>query len=179
VVDALVDDYYIEGSRLPAGAYFGSEVLPDVEEHTAIVRVARDGNASRFAYYHALWDLCLGTDLQLLYDIGQQHQVWSIDHGLWFDSLEGDWSPELLQQRSGKPWDWPAGELPSGLEKTGFTAAADAIDALSDTDLAGVMAGVPLEWGVSDNVLRTLALFIYARRPVVARRLREIVTEHP
>jgi hypothetical protein len=158
---------------LPAGLYFGSEVLTDVEEHTAIVRTGSDGNASRFAYYLALWDLCLGTDLQLLYDVGQQDQVWSIDHGLWFDSLESDWSPELLQRRVGQPWDWPATPLPRGLDRAAFIGAADAIDALTAVDLADVMADVPLEWGVSDNALRDLALFVHTRRPAVAKRLRE------
>ncbi|TCM45556.1 hypothetical protein [Kribbella sp. VKM Ac-2568] len=170
---ALVEDYYIGGERPVAGTFFASELLHDVEEHTTITRVARDGNSHRFPHYLALWDLCLGTDLQLLYHLTEHHQVWSIDHGLWFDSLEADWSPDLLAERVDKHWPWPEEALPAGLDGSAFRSAADAVDGLTGTDLANIMGSVPLESGVSDQSLRALAMFIHARRPTVSQRLRE------
>ncbi|TDU89673.1 hypothetical protein EV138_3248 [Kribbella voronezhensis] len=169
---ALVESYFIDGQRLPSGLYVGSELLPDVEEHTSITRVARDGNAQRFAHYLALWDLCLGTDLQLLYHLPEHDQVWSIDHGLWFDSLEGDWTQTLLSGRINEPWPWPDEVLPRGLDRKALTAAASAVAALTIGDLAGAIGSVPLEWGISDHALCTLALFVHARRSTVANRLR-------
>jgi hypothetical protein len=173
VDQALVESYYIDGQRLPSGLYVGSELLPDVEEHTSITRVTRDGNAQRFPHYLALWDLCLGTDLQLLFHLSEHHQVWSIDHGLWFDSLEGDWTADLLSVRVNEPWPWPDQVLPKGLDGAALAAAADAVGRLTIEDLAGVIRCVPLEWGVPDHVLRTLALFVDARRSPVAKRLRD------
>jgi HipA-like protein len=174
VDQALVESYYIDGQRLPSGLYVGSELLPDVEEHTSISRVARDGNAQRFPHYLALWDLCLGTDLQLLFHLSEHHQVWSIDHGLWFDSQEGDWTSDLLSARVNRPWPWPAEELPNGLDDGALVAAADAVGGLTMENLAGAIGCVPLEWGISDGALRTLALFVYDRRSVVAKRLRDV-----
>lgn len=176
---ALVSDQYIDGSRLPAGVYVGSEVLRDVEEHTRITRVGRDGNAARFAFYLALWDLCLGSDLQLLYHLAEHHQVWSIDHGLWFDSLEGDWTPEHLAGRANEPWPWPPDIDVRALEAQALRSAADAVDDLSCADLAEVMRHVPLQWGVADDALRTLAKFVHGRRGLVAQRLREAVGDRP
>ena len=170
---ALVTDTYADGRRLPAGLYAGSELLTDVEENTVITGVRRDGNANRFAYFLALWDLCLGTDLQLLYHLAANDQVWSIDHGLWFDSLEGDWSPELLAKRDGLPWDWPDTAEGQPFSADALIGAAAAIEALTCNDLAAVLSGVPLTWGIADETLLTLARFIYERRPAVSERLRE------
>jgi hypothetical protein len=175
VDEALVEGQYVDGSRLPAGVYLGSELLRDVEEGTNIARVARDGNSTRFAFYLALWDLCLGSDLQLLYHLAEHDQVWSIDHGLWFDSLEGDWTSNHLAQRSGEPWPWPPDISARALDETARRNAADAVEGLSCADLADVMSQVPLQWSVADDVLRTLAKFIYERRSLVAQRLRDAV----
>jgi len=173
VDQALVESYYIDGHRLPSGVYVGSELLPDVEEHTSITRVTRDGNARRFPHYLALWDLCLGTDLQLLFHLSEHHQVWSIDHGLWFDSLEGNWTSDHLSARVNVPWPWPNEGLLRGLDGVALAAAADAVGGLTMENLASAIGCVPLEWGVSDQALRTLALFVHTRRSAVAKRLRD------
>jgi hypothetical protein len=178
VDDALVSDQYVDGWRLPAGTYIGSELLGDVEEHTRITRVSRDGNATRFASYLALWDLCLGSDLQLLYHLAEHDQVWSIDHGLWFDSLEGDWTPEHLAGRAAEPWAWPDIDV-RALDDEALHRAADAVESLTCTNLAEVMSQVPLEWGVADDALRTLAEFVHRRRGLVAQRLRDAVGDRP
>jgi hypothetical protein len=173
VEDALVRDSYANGTRLPGGTYVGSEMLRDVEESTQITRVARDGNSERFAYYLALWDLCLGTDLQLLYHLAERDRVWSIDHGLWFDSIEGDWTPDLLAARVKTPWPWPDEVQLGSLKVAALSAVAESVDLLSSHDLARTIGEVPLEWGVADETLRTLAFFVYSRRTKVSERLRE------
>ncbi|WP_328525034.1 HipA family kinase [Kribbella sp. NBC_00359] len=147
VDDALVRDSYANGIRLPGGTYVGSEMLRDVEESTQITRVARDGNSERFAYYLALWDLCLGTDLQLLYHLAERDRVWSIDHGLWFDSIEGDWTPDLLAARVKTEWPWPEEVQLRSLQVAALSAAAESVDGLSCDDLARTIGEVPLEVG--------------------------------
>lgn len=179
VDEALVSDQFVDGSRLPAGPYVGSELLDDAEEQTTITRVSRDGNATRFAFYLALWDLCLGSDLQLLYHLAERDQVWSIDHGLWFDSLEGDWTPEHLADRADDPWPWPPDIDVKALDVEALRKAADAVDSLTCGDLTEVMIQVPLEWGVADDALRTLAKFVHGRRGLVSQRLRDAVGDRP
>ncbi|GAA3078074.1 hypothetical protein JOF29_005115 [Kribbella aluminosa] len=179
VDEALVCDQHVDGSRLPAGVYFGSELLPDVEEHTEITRVGRDGNATRFAFYLALWDLCLGSDLQLLYHLAEHDQVWSIDHGLWFDSLEGDWTPSHLAGRADQPWPWPQNIDAAALNTEALRTAANLVEGLSCANLGEVMGQVPLEWGVADEALHTLAKFVHGRRALVAQRLRDAVGDRP
>jgi hypothetical protein len=174
----LVTDQYSDGQRLPAGLYAGSELLTEVEEDTKITRVRRADNAARFAYYLALWDLCLGTDLQLLYHLAEHDQVWSIDHGLWFDSHEDDWSPAHLAKQGHRPWPWPDGSATQPFKGDAFVRAGAAVDALTCRDLANVLSGVPLEWGISDDTLRTLARFIYERRSAVSERLREAAARY-
>ncbi|WP_442913239.1 HipA family kinase [Kribbella sp. CA-293567] len=170
---ALVIDQFVDGQRLPAGLYAGSELLTEVEEDTVVARVRRADNAARFAYYLALWDLCLGTDLQLLYHLAETDQVWSIDHGLWFDSLEGDWSAAHLSRQGSLPWPWPDGARPQPFSRAAFLSAGAAVDGLTCQDLADVLGGVPLEWGIADETLRTLARFVYERRSAVSERLRQ------
>lgn len=170
----LAEGYFASGHPIPAGTYFGSELLTDVEETTEILRVSRDGNAQRFPKFLALWSLCLGTDLQLLYHVSSDHQVWSIDHGLWFDSHEGDWTPELLSRWANDAWPWPEGQRPQGLNPAALHEAADALTALTSDSLALVVGEVPTEWGIADTDLRALAKFVYQRRDLIARQLREI-----
>jgi hypothetical protein len=169
---ALVRGAYANGIRLPEGTYIGSEMLQDVEEGTQVSRVARDGNSERFAYYLALWDLCMGTDLQLIYHLAEHDQVWSIDHGLWFDSIEGDWTPDLLTASVMEPWAWPDEVELRTLSSSALLSVAEAVEGLSCEDLAMTIGAVPVEWGVADEALRTLASFVFSRRAGVAARLR-------
>lgn len=71
------------------------------------------------------------------------------------------------------PRPWPNDGLPKGLDGSALAAAADAVGALTMENLAGAIGCVPLERGVSDGALRTLALFVHARRTAVAKRLRD------
>lgn len=174
VDDALTDGIRVDGYALPGGTHVGSEVLPQAEELTTVDRISHDGNARRFAAYLALWELCLGTDPQLLYDLSQSDTVWSIDHGLWFESLESDWTEEHLDSRIDEPWPPPRGSQLGGLAADALLDAADRLGDLSEQELSRGVAAVPLEWGVSDEQLTTLAAFIDKRRVRVAKRLRDL-----
>lgn len=174
----LTTGFRANGLPIPGGTYFGSELLADVEEATEILRVEHDGNAQRFPRFLALWELCLGADLQLLYHVSNDHQVWSIDHGLWFDNQEGDWTPSLLQQWRQVAWSWPDAGRPKGLDPTGLHGAADAVLSISLQSLAQILAEVPQDWGIQDKNLAALAEFIYYRRNLVANQLRTIAAHY-
>jgi hypothetical protein len=175
---ALVEGFSAFGDFVPAGTHIGSELLADVEEATEILRVARDGNAERFPRFLALWMLCLGTDLQLLYHVSNEDQVWSIDHGLWFDTHEGDWTPSLLEEWVDDNWPWPEDQRPKGLSATALHQAADSVSELTVELLAHVVGEVPLQWGVDDANLKAIAKFVHQRRTLIASQLRTIAAHY-
>lgn len=168
----LTEGFFAGGHSLPGGTYFGSELLTNVEETTEIVRVKRDGNAERLPRFLALWSLCLGQDLQLLYHLSKDDQVWSIDHGLWFDNYEADWNVDLLNSAVDEHWSWPEDEKPIGLDATALVAAADSLSNLTVETLARIVGEVPPEWGVPDVELRALATFVHSRRDLIDSQLR-------
>lgn len=168
---ALVEGIYSNGVKVPGGTYFGS-LLRAGEERQAIDHVSDDGNDGRFAYLLALWELCLGCDGQFLYDHRSDSQVWSFDHGMWFNSLEGPWAPHQLSTWIELRWEWPDGD-PKGLRADALEDAADKVAALTEVHVCEILASVPVSWGIGDNELRALGEFLLDRRQVVSTRLRE------
>lgn len=162
---------YCDEFILRHGVAFGSLHLPTAVEGESIALVKEDGNTRRYPYMLALWDLCLGADLQVLYDTSKSNQVSSYDHGLWFSNDEGDWDSEVLSRMVASKWPWPA--APMGLSGTAFHEVADAIADLTLDDVLGVVSGVPVEWGVQSSDLEALAWFVACRAPIVANRLRQ------
>lgn len=171
VEDVLIEGVYSNGVKLPAGTYFGS-LLQSGEERQAIDHVSDDGNDGRFAYLLALWELCLGCDGQFLYDHRSDSQVWSFDHGMWFNSLEGPWAPRDLSAWAKLRWEWPDGD-PRGMRADALEDAADRVAALTEEDVCEILASVPLSWNISDDELQALGGFLLERRQLVSARLRE------
>lgn len=169
VDSVLVDGLSANGDKLPAGVYFGSLLQPG-EERQQIDHVADDGNCDRFAYLLALWELCLGCDGQFLYDHDAESQVWSFDHGLWFNSLEYPWAVSELSAWKEMRWDWPEGD-PSGLSSESLIDAADRVRGISEESICEILAAVPLSWGIGDDDLRALGEFLLDRKDYVASRL--------
>lgn len=167
----LVQGLSIGGVQPRGGVWFGSRFVNGVES-TRIERVSRDGNAQRVPAYLALWNLCLGCDEQFIYDQSSDSQVWSIDHGLWFDSHEGDWTPELLARAVERGWDQPDWSGSRRVDPRSLHEAATALEQLSSETIGDVVGNVPVEWKVSDEQLLALGEFIHNRRKPVAQLLR-------
>lgn len=172
VSDELVADLRIDGQRLPGGTYIGSELLEHSEESTEVSRVASDGNRERYPFLLAVFDLCLGDDMQLLHDQDDDQAVWSIDHGLWFWSTEGDWSPATLASMMQSSGMW--GARPRGLSVEALLQAADGVDHLKADDLAPIWASTPTAWGIDDEHRAALLQFVLDRRSGVSGRLRSL-----
>ena len=107
VPDSLVGTFIPDTKiRLRGGPVFGSLDLHDAEVDlmdTGINFAEKDGNYDRIPCLTALWLLTNARDLQVLYDAEADHSIWSIDHGLWFDSNEEMWRLSPNDLRSGKP----------------------------------------------------------------------------
>jgi hypothetical protein len=162
---------YCDEVKLREGVAFGSLHLASAVEGESVAFVKEDGNMERYPFMLALWDLCLGADMQVLYDTSKANQVSSFDHGLWFSSDEGDWDADVLTRLAEGKWHWPA--APLGLSGRAFHEAADALTDLSLDDTLNIVSGVPLEWEIQSNDLEALAWFVAKRAPIVATRLRQ------
>jgi hypothetical protein len=178
VEQEFIGDLRFNGVAPSPGTFFGSRFQAGSEEQTQIGFVGKDGNAERFARFLALWELCMGDDAQFLYSHTDDLQVWSIDHGLWFNCMEGDWTPAQLAAWTEESWEWPEGRFPAGLSARELHEAANSLDRLTSGAIGRAVGGVPVDWEVPDDELYALAYFIHCRRGAVASRLRAAATHY-
>lgn len=166
----LIDGQVVNGCRIQGGTCFGSLRLASAEEATDAWRTARDDNKRRYAGIAALWDLCLGDDLQVLHDVTDDSTVWSFDHGLWFCNTEADWDADSLRSMADCSWDpfVTDGRLDAGE----LMCLADRLESLSADQVADAVCNVPVEWQVPESDLRALAGFIWSRRRLTAFNMR-------
>lgn len=69
----------------------------------AVHHVLDDSNHNEIPNLIALWALCnVQEDLQFLYDTNNDYEIWSIDHGFWFDSLPFPWQLSPVEQIAGR-----------------------------------------------------------------------------
>lgn len=169
VASAVVHGLHANGTRFPSGVYFGSRMQSGVETQ-AVDHVLDDGNPERFARLIALWELCLGQDPQYLYCHADDEQVWSLDHGMWFNSYEAPWTVHELTQWHSLRWDLPPGAT-SGISESELRAAAADVASIAESDVAVILSEVPLDWGVRDEELVALGQLILARRQAVSESL--------
>ena len=169
VHSAVVHGQTGNGVPFPPGVYFGSRQQTGVETQV-VDHVRDDGNPHRFARLLALWELCLGQDAQYLYCHADEEQVWSLDHGMWFNSLESPWTPRELATWTDTRWDLPPGKL-AGISGSELRDVAVSVSLITESDVTVILAEIPLDWNVRDDELQSLGEFILARRHVVARSL--------
>ncbi|MBB6567004.1 hypothetical protein HPO96_31200 [Kribbella sandramycini] len=160
---------YGEVHRLSAGIAHGSLNLEFADVIDELLYTSDDDNARRQPALAALWDWCLGEDEQWLYDLRDDHSIWTFDHGLWLGGGFG-WSGDQLAHDVAANWWWT--EPVTGMDKAAFGDVADRIEAVTAEQLIEVVAGVPVAWDVPPFELETVAWFLYRRRTPVANRLR-------
>lgn len=156
-------------ARFRTGVAHGSLHLENAEERDEIVYLRRDGNPQRRATLAALWDLCMGSDPQWLYDQAGDYRLWSFDHGFWLGGDGGDWNAQMLRRLLHRDWSWS--EDLQGMDPGSLIECAGRLDTISAEEILAVLAGVPTEWGTSDQDLETLGWFLFNRKSVVADRI--------
>lgn len=176
VPDHLTHDSRLSGSGIQAGVAHGSLFLGSCQEKNVLDSVGHDGNSVRQPRFIALWELCFGEDEQWLYDRDNEDQVWSFDHGYWITGGE----PEPLTARdleitlrAWKPWEGSV----RGMDPSAFLEVADRIESLAVTDFIDAIASVPVAWGVSDELLESLAWWLHHRRIHAAERMRTLANK--
>lgn len=172
----LIQDSRMVGSGNQAGVAHGSVLLDSCDVKSVLDSVGRDGNKIRQPRFIALWELCSGEDEQWLYDRENDEQVWSFDHGYWITGGE----PEPLTVRDlevtlrhWKPWEGSV----RGMDPTAFLAVAVRLEELTVSDFIDVVASVPVAWAISDELLESLAWWLYQRRVHAAKRMRTLANK--
>lgn len=172
----LTHDSRLLGSGIQAGMAHGSLFLGACQEKNVLDSVYRDGNKTRQPRFIALWELCYGEDEQWLYDRDNDEQVWSFDHGYWITGGE----PEPLTIESleitlsgWKPWDGSV----RGMDPEAFLEVGTLLEGLTVSDFIDAVASVPVTWGIPNDLLESLAWWLYYRRTHVAQRMRTLATK--
>ncbi len=151
--------------------------LPNAIDSDDLTYTRRGQNARRQASMMVLWDLCVGEDPQWLYDASDGYAIWSYDHGLWFTTGEGDWTPQVLIDLVDTVATYP--NVPRGISAPALLETADRVERLTPEQLLGAMSAVPVEWLPERFDLEVMAWFLYRRAPAVAERARSLASRGP
>ena len=155
-------------SRLTSPPMFGSLALPTVAELYDVQDVEHDGNSHRIPYLVALWLLCHADDIQMMYDLDADRQIWSFDFGFWFGSMWELWGldlPDSVHGRTKIPF------IPGGTESVAWDEAIEAVESLTPEKLAHVPRLVPEAWGVAQRNVEQLTQFVLDRVPYTVKQL--------
>lgn len=169
IAPELVGGLTYDGSadELAPGRAFGSRIRPDVTLVDADVAPPQwrkvEANRSRAAaicVFHAL--LTLGDSPQFVVRNVEPYEFWSIDHG-HFISGGGPWPGDLGDQTDVA--DIATGVFPEfSLTTEDLQAAAQPLLALSDEDIAALIAPLPAEWCPSANLRARCLKLVVDRR---------------
>lgn len=154
--------------RLRSGPVFGSLLVSTAIESDQINYVSRDQNYDRVPLLIALWLLCNAEDIQMLYELGADHSIWSIDHGFWFGSFEREWELGEPEEFAGRP------ELPrvaEGIPAVHWDRAIDAVRRLEIDLFAQVIDVLPQQWNIETNDVKQLCEYVYRRREYAIQEL--------
>lgn len=141
---------------------FGSLEKMGVEHSYDISSIHKDGNADRIPYLAALWYLCNAEDIQMLYCLAEDEQIWSLDHGYWFGSHEGPRGLYSPSERAGRP-DTPA--IGRGTSPKAWESAMEAVSDLTHADLAHIANMIPTEWAMDPSEVNDMIAYVLQRVP--------------
>jgi hypothetical protein len=172
IPDTLAGVEFRSGRTLEEGWASGSVAVEPAIETREMTARTRDDNARRHTGLYALHDWLGGSDAQWL-TVGPDQRYFSHDHGHYFPGGPG-WSEANLQASAGAPY--PLAFPTPGLDPRERDRLADAIAAVSEDDVAGLLSVLPSSWPPDDDQLEALIDFILGRRAAVAHRVRALVT---
>ena len=158
-----------EGREISDAPLFGSRVVQTAQEKDTLDYLNRDGNQERIPRLVALWYLCNAVDIQVLYKQENDFQIFSFDHGYWFDSQEPPGRQLIsFHQPAGRP-EIPA--IPGHIKKDNWQAAINAVDALEYSDLHHIIDMIPSEWNQSKQGMDEILRYVLGRKGYTIERL--------
>ena len=159
----------IQGNVISDLPLFGSRVVQTAQEKDTLDYLNHDGNQERIPRLVALWYLCNAVDIQVLYKHENDFQIFSFDHGYWFDSQEPPGRQLIsFHQPAGRP-EIPA--IPGHIKKDNWQAAINAVDALEYSDLHHITDMIPPEWNQSKQGMDEILHYVLGRQDYTIERL--------
>jgi|SRR5215475_8309572 len=166
------------GMSLATGLARASRALDRADEYgrPSLYARHRDDNRRRHVGIYALFDWCMGSDQQWLYDLDEDRTIYSHDHGLYLPPTGfGFYTIDALKAEVSSPSTLP--DAPSGLDAGAIEQVAKALEAVSRGNLIRVLNHVPASWPATDEELEALGWFLERRAPAVATRLRDLCSK--
>jgi hypothetical protein len=118
-------------------------------------------NRGRFASLCALYSLAGAGDHQLFYSTSEPRLVYSLDHGHFFPNGP-NWTADRLTAAAPATIDpWFAAANLTNIE---LVQIRDRLAAISDTDIAEILAGPPPEWPFAQVERDALDKYLRTRR---------------
>ncbi|WP_241800083.1 HipA family kinase [Corynebacterium diphtheriae] len=151
--------YSLDGTPLFGSLNLDGAVLESAPQ--AIHHVLDDSNHNEIPKLIALWALCnVQEDLQFLYDTNNDYEIWSIDHGFWFDSLPFPWQLSPVEQMAGRI---QVPQLTARIPAESWDKAIAAIGKLDSSLIDEICGKLPDEWEVTRAEIATLVNYAIGR----------------
>ncbi|MGN6545181.1 MAG: HipA family kinase [Aureliella sp.] len=162
------------GRVLHAGIAHGSLHLENSFEQKAVYPSYRrnDDNRRRHAGYYALYDWCWGADPQWLHQASKDYATFSHDHGLF---LPAPWTRAAWEPLVSEPHEFWADCR--GFDDNEFERLANALEAVSQQTIVGILQTVPESWPVTDEELAVIGCFLFHRAGTAAERVRRLAEQ--
>lgn len=168
IPDDLAGWEYRPGKQLEAGWAHGSRDVEPVTLASQLEHRANDDNRRRHAGYFALYDWLVGADPQWLIRVPSDWMYFSHDHGHYLPGGP-NWSIQSLRDHGAD--EHRLAQDIAGLDGAELHRLADALEAMTEADIAESLEDLPHEW-LSDDELEEVISFASARGGPVADRLR-------
>lgn len=159
--------------RLTGTPLFGSLNLHTATLHQGfgvIPYVNDDANYNHIPKLIALWLLCnVQDDIQILTDNDDDNSIWSIDHGLWFDSEPYPWQLTPPERAGGTP---RIPLLRTEIPNSSWDKAINALDNLDTTLREELQEAIPIEWAIPAHETDKLMNYVLSRKDYARELLR-------
>jgi hypothetical protein len=149
-------------TNMGAGLAHGTRFMENLTDKAAISDINVPGNPARFAKLCVLYSFAGAGDHQLFYTTSDR-LVHSLDHGHFFPAGP-NWSAASLAAAPPPAVDpWFAAANITNVE---LSAARDALAAITDQEIAAILAGPPPDWNFLQADLDALNTYLRTRRDV-------------
>jgi len=150
--------------RFAGGLAHATVNIDNVAEHRGVQHQAIPQNRPRFASLLVLYSWMCAADHQFMYEVASPHLVYSHDHGCFFHGAQA-WTPATLAAGVAAALDGPLSAI--GLSNAEIKAAAVPLAAVTDAEIAQVLAPIPAPWGVPSADLLALGQYLRQRRDAI------------
>lgn len=149
-------------SHLSPGLAHGTRLIPHCTERAGLEHTGEPQNRDRFARLTVLFGWVGGNDHQFIYQNGEPHLVYSVDHGHFFPGGP-DWTQGSLEQASAACLD-PTIHAACSFSPAELQPACNLLAATSLEAVVEAIAAPPVDWGLTDEERVAVVAYLLRRR---------------